>query len=171
MRAHLSLPSTERLESFQSKAPISLHFELPYFTLSGLQVRYLKVHERSGYTALPWVRYITQAGDYQLRIGWATCSNARDTTLARTTAQYCLLVSLWTFKSTVRYNFCGQLVLYLNSMLFHLRVSTSSFFFASSFSFFNLLFSYILSAYSTVFYYYSNSTVQYTLRFTRTILM
>lgn len=69
MRAHLSLPSTERADSFQAKAPIGVKFELPYFTLSGLQVRYLKVHERSGYTALPWVRYITQAGDYQLRIG------------------------------------------------------------------------------------------------------
>ena len=69
LRAHLSLPSTERVDSFQAKAPIGVRFELPYFTLSGLQVRYLKVHERSGYTALPWVRYITQAGDYQLRIG------------------------------------------------------------------------------------------------------
>ena len=32
-----------------------------------LQVRYLKIIEKSGYQALPWVRYITQNGDYQLR--------------------------------------------------------------------------------------------------------
>ena len=35
---------------------------------AALQVRYLKVVERSGYEALPWVRYITQAGDYQIRM-------------------------------------------------------------------------------------------------------
>jgi AP-1 complex subunit mu len=32
-----------------------------------LKVRYLKIIEKSGYQALPWVRYITQNGDYQLR--------------------------------------------------------------------------------------------------------
>ena len=42
-------------------------FEIPYFTVSGIQVRYLKIIEKSGYQALPWVRYITQNGDYQLR--------------------------------------------------------------------------------------------------------
>ncbi|KAH9441647.1 hypothetical protein Pst134EA_032730 [Puccinia striiformis f. sp. tritici] len=35
---------------------------------SGIQVRYLKIVEKSGYQALPWVRYITQHGDdYSLR--------------------------------------------------------------------------------------------------------
>ena len=38
-------------------------FEIPYFTVSGIQVRYLKIVEKSGYQALPWVRYITQHGD------------------------------------------------------------------------------------------------------------
>ncbi|KAI0323793.1 hypothetical protein GY45DRAFT_1376062, partial [Cubamyces sp. BRFM 1775] len=43
-------------------------FEIPYFTVSGIQVRYLKIVEKSGYQALPWVRYITQNGDdYSLR--------------------------------------------------------------------------------------------------------
>jgi AP-1 complex subunit mu len=50
------------------KRSISVRFEVPYFTVSGIQVRYLKVLEKSGYTALPWVRYITQNGDYQLRM-------------------------------------------------------------------------------------------------------
>ena len=40
-----------------------MRFELPYFTISGIQVRYLKVVEKTGYQALPWVRYITQNGD------------------------------------------------------------------------------------------------------------
>jgi AP-1 complex subunit mu len=50
------------------KKPISINFEIPYFTVSGIQVRYLKIIEKSGYQALPWVRYITQNGDYQLRM-------------------------------------------------------------------------------------------------------
>ena len=31
------------------------------------QVRYLKVIEKSGYQALPWVRYITTGGEYEIR--------------------------------------------------------------------------------------------------------
>lgn len=41
---------------------------LPACPPACLQVRYLKVLEKSGYAALPWVRYITQNGDYQLRM-------------------------------------------------------------------------------------------------------
>merc|ERR1739840_84517 len=52
----------------KSKRPINVKFEIPYFTTSGIQVRYLKIIEKSGYQALPWVRYITQHGDYQLRM-------------------------------------------------------------------------------------------------------
>ena len=54
--------STER-ESLDKRAPITVKFEIPYFTVSGIQVRYLKIVEKSGYQALPWVRYITQNGD------------------------------------------------------------------------------------------------------------
>lgn len=66
MRAHFSLPSIESDET-EGKPPIQVKFEIPYFTTSGIQVRYLKIIEKSGYQALPWVRYITQNGDYQLR--------------------------------------------------------------------------------------------------------
>lgn len=66
MRAHFSLPSIESDET-EGKPPIQVRFEIPYFTTSGIQVRYLKIIEKSGYQALPWVRYITQNGDYQLR--------------------------------------------------------------------------------------------------------
>lgn len=66
MRAHFSLPSIESDET-EGKPPIQIKFEIPYFTTSGIQVRYLKIIEKSGYQALPWVRYITQNGDYQLR--------------------------------------------------------------------------------------------------------
>ena len=47
----------------ERRAPITIKFEIPYFTVSGIQVRYLKIVEKSGYQALPWVRYITQHGD------------------------------------------------------------------------------------------------------------
>uniref|UniRef100_H3A0Z7 Adaptor related protein complex 1 subunit mu 3 n=1 Tax=Latimeria chalumnae TaxID=7897 RepID=H3A0Z7_LATCH len=66
MRAHFGLPSIESEEA-EGKPPITVNFEIPYFTVSGIQVRYLKIVEKSGYQALPWVRYITQSGDYQLR--------------------------------------------------------------------------------------------------------
>jgi AP-1 complex subunit mu len=68
MHAHFGLPSIQAEEASQNKAPISVKFEIPYFTVSGIQVRYLKIMEKSGYQALPWVRYITQNGDYQIRM-------------------------------------------------------------------------------------------------------
>jgi AP-1 complex subunit mu len=69
MTANFGLPSVgaENRDSF-TKAPMSVKFEIPYFTVSGVTVRYLKIIEKSGYQALPWVRYITQNGDYQLRM-------------------------------------------------------------------------------------------------------
>jgi len=82
MRAHFGLPSVKSGNvlsplspshiiiyhrtpevDVDKRAPISVKFEIPYFTVSGIQVRYLKIVEKSGYQALPWVRYITQNGD------------------------------------------------------------------------------------------------------------
>ncbi|SPQ94227.1 MHD domain-containing protein [Plasmodiophora brassicae] len=68
MRAEIGLPSVEAEESSESRPPIRVEFEIPYFTVSGIQVRYLKIIEKSGYQALPWVRYITQNGEYALRM-------------------------------------------------------------------------------------------------------
>lgn len=69
MKAQFGLPSiTGDNANIPMKAPISVNFEIPYFTVSGIQVRYLKIIEKSGYQALPWVRYITQNGDYQIRM-------------------------------------------------------------------------------------------------------
>jgi len=68
MRAHFGLPSVKNAEDVERRPPITVKFEIPYFTVSGIQVRYLKIVEKSGYQALPWVRYITQSGDeYALR--------------------------------------------------------------------------------------------------------
>eukprot|EP00741_Cyanophora_paradoxa_P019768 tig00021168_g19079.t1 len=52
-----------------SRPPISMEFQVPMFTASGLHVRFLKVIEkRLNYQTIKWVRYITKAGSYQLRI-------------------------------------------------------------------------------------------------------
>ncbi|KAG6473537.1 hypothetical protein ZIOFF_067454 [Zingiber officinale] len=65
-RAEFSLPSITAEEATpEKKAPIRVKFEIPYFSCL---VRYLKIIEKSGYQALPWVRYITMAGEYELRL-------------------------------------------------------------------------------------------------------
>ncbi|KAK6249570.1 hypothetical protein SCA6_003575 [Theobroma cacao] len=69
LRAEFRLPSITAEEAApERKAPVRVKFEIPYFTVSGIQVRYLKIIEKSGYQALPWVRYITMAGEYELRL-------------------------------------------------------------------------------------------------------
>jgi len=45
MRAELGLPSVKEQEPERKKRPISVKFEIPYFTTSGIQVRYLKIVE------------------------------------------------------------------------------------------------------------------------------
>jgi AP-2 complex subunit mu-1 len=50
-----------------SRPPLSLNFNLLMFTSSGLLVRYLKVFEKSNYSSVKWVRYMTRAGSYEIR--------------------------------------------------------------------------------------------------------
>ncbi|KAF5939238.1 hypothetical protein HYC85_023497 [Camellia sinensis] len=69
VRAEYTLPSiTSEDAAPERKAPIRVKFEIPYFAVSGIQIRYLKIIEKSGYQALPCVRYITMAGEYELRL-------------------------------------------------------------------------------------------------------
>jgi AP-2 complex subunit mu-1 len=51
-----------------ARAPVSMEFNIPMFTSSGLRVRFLKITEKSGYKPLKWIRYVTKAGDFQFRI-------------------------------------------------------------------------------------------------------
>jgi AP-2 complex subunit mu-1 len=52
-----------------NRPPINLSFNVPMFTASGLHVRYLKVYEpKENYQTIKWVRYITNAGNYEIRI-------------------------------------------------------------------------------------------------------
>jgi AP-2 complex subunit mu-1 len=52
-----------------ARPPIDVDFQVLMFTASGLIVRFLKVFEKSDYTAVKWVRYLTKAsGSYQIRV-------------------------------------------------------------------------------------------------------
>jgi AP-2 complex subunit mu-1 len=50
------------------RPPISMNFDVPQFTASGLRVRFLKVNEKSNYKPIKWIRYMTKSGSYQHRI-------------------------------------------------------------------------------------------------------
>jgi len=65
--ADLELASTVNEKSW-TRPPISLDFQVPMFTASGLRVRFLKVHEKSNYKPVKWIRYVTKAGNIQHRI-------------------------------------------------------------------------------------------------------
>ena len=56
-----------------SRPPVSMNFSLLMFTSSGLLVRYLKVFEKSNYSSVKWVRYMTRAGSYEIRYVSRTC--------------------------------------------------------------------------------------------------
>lgn len=51
-----------------ARKPIEAQFQVPMLPASGLQVRSLKVFEKSSYTTTKWVRYVTKAGSYLFRI-------------------------------------------------------------------------------------------------------
>lgn len=71
MHAELGLPSVkDDGENTKLKRPINVSFTIPYFTTSGIQVRYLKIIEpKLQYQSYPWVRYITKSGpDYTIRL-------------------------------------------------------------------------------------------------------
>lgn len=52
-----------------ARPPIDVDFQVLMFTSSGLIVRFLKVFEKSNYTSIKWVRYLTKAsGTYQIRV-------------------------------------------------------------------------------------------------------
>lgn len=61
LQAEFSLPSIRNPEdiSSYSKQPIVVRFSVPYFSVSGIQIRYLKVSEKSGYESVPWIRYLS----------------------------------------------------------------------------------------------------------------
>jgi AP-2 complex subunit mu-1 len=62
-----TLTSTSGKQQIQ-KPTISMTFQVPMVAASGLVVRYLKVVEmKLNYTTTKWVRYLTKAGQYEIR--------------------------------------------------------------------------------------------------------
>ncbi|XP_041064510.1 AP-1 complex subunit mu-1-like [Carcharodon carcharias] len=67
MKAHLGLPSVEAEEP-EAKPPIRVKFKLQSLAASGLQIKYVRIIEKSTYQATSWVRCLTKSGDFQIRI-------------------------------------------------------------------------------------------------------
>ncbi|CAK9083494.1 AP-2 complex subunit mu (Clathrin assembly protein complex 2 mu medium chain) (Clathrin coat assembly protein AP50) (Clathrin coat-associated protein AP50) (Clathrin-adaptor medium chain Apm2) (Mu2-adaptin) (Plasma membrane adaptor AP-2 50 kDa protein) [Durusdinium trenchii] len=55
-------------EKAWSRPPIQVDFNVPMYAASGLNVRFLKVVEESRYNTIKWVRYVTKAGNFQIRM-------------------------------------------------------------------------------------------------------
>eukprot|EP01122_Echinamoeba_exundans_P007928 TRINITY_DN2531_c0_g1_i2.p1 TRINITY_DN2531_c0_g1~~TRINITY_DN2531_c0_g1_i2.p1 ORF type:complete len:448 (+),score=99.91 TRINITY_DN2531_c0_g1_i2:50-1393(+) len=76
VRAHFALPSISSSEDDTAeksmKRPISCHFSLPQHTVSGIAVRYINAtsaqRSQGDYVMMPWIRYLTEAGEYQFRL-------------------------------------------------------------------------------------------------------
>ena len=74
MTADVELSSTLADKKVWARPPISMEFQVPMFTSSGLKVRFLKVWEKSGYPTVKWVRYLSRSGEqgvpgsYEVRI-------------------------------------------------------------------------------------------------------
>lgn len=60
------LPDTK--EKAWVRPPMSMDFQIPMYSASGVQVRFLKVYEKSSYQTSRWVKYQTKSGEYQMRI-------------------------------------------------------------------------------------------------------
>ncbi|CAG8725263.1 23620_t:CDS:10 [Cetraspora pellucida] len=71
-----------------SRPPISMDFQVLMFTSSGLLVRFLKVFEKSNYTSVKWVRYMTKAGSYQIRRISNKKNKKQSSTLYKMTGNY-----------------------------------------------------------------------------------
>jgi AP-2 complex subunit mu-1 len=67
LRCDIELSQTTN-EKQWIKPPISIEFQVPMFTASGLRVRFLRVYEKAGYKPTKWIRYVTKGGDYLHRI-------------------------------------------------------------------------------------------------------
>jgi AP-1 complex subunit mu len=66
LRAHFGLSSVQS-ENEDLTRPIHVQFSIPFFTMSGLRVMYLKTLDRLGYTSSAWVKYVTTNANYEFR--------------------------------------------------------------------------------------------------------
>lgn len=67
LEVKLDIPSISSNSMAFKNQPVRVLFEIPYYTLSGLIVKDLKIKDESGYTALSWVRYLAMNGEFVIR--------------------------------------------------------------------------------------------------------
>lgn len=67
MEVKLTMPSLKGAQANFKSRPVEVHFDIAHYTLSGLNVRYLKIKEKSNYHSLSWVRYVAQNGNFLIR--------------------------------------------------------------------------------------------------------
>ena len=67
MEVKLTMPSLKGSRSNFKSRPVEVNFDIAHYTLSGLNVRYLKIKEKSNYHSLSWVRYVAQNGSFLIR--------------------------------------------------------------------------------------------------------
>ena len=67
LEVKLDIPSLSTNSMAFKNQPVRVLFEIPYYTLSGLIVKYLKIKDQTGYSALSWVRYLAMNGDFVIR--------------------------------------------------------------------------------------------------------
>lgn len=68
LTGEVNLIALNRGDKAWVKPPVSMDFNIEMLSLSGVEVRFLKVYEKSSYTTSRWVKYIAKAGEYQVRI-------------------------------------------------------------------------------------------------------
>jgi AP-1 complex subunit mu len=68
MEYNFKLPTlvSPNREAYKTE-PVKIDFIIPYFTLSGLNVRFMKIMNDNEYEGTPWVRYVTESKEYQIR--------------------------------------------------------------------------------------------------------
>lgn len=67
MEVKLTMPSLKASQANFKSRPVEVNFDISHYTLSGLNVRYLKIKEKSNYHSLSWVRYVAQNGSFLIR--------------------------------------------------------------------------------------------------------
>lgn len=68
IRAKIVLSSPHTASVRKEIGPVSMQFEIPMYNPSNLQVKYLRVLENKKYNPLRWVRYVTRANSYIVRL-------------------------------------------------------------------------------------------------------
>lgn len=68
LTGEVNLIALNRGDKGWAKPPVSMDFNIEMLSMSGVEVRFLKVYEKSSYKTDRWVKYIAKAGEYQVRI-------------------------------------------------------------------------------------------------------